>query len=233
MNTKYSCGNCGFIAVGESSEFCARCGSRMVSSTEIASPFASIIAKAAKTQSSGPLAEARSIIDKQKAQAANRIKNASAITVVLADCSISMDTPIGTLQRTKHEHLRIALTDVLKFYPKTKLVAFNNRIKEVSGLADLPEPAGDTDLAGAITYAKRFRPRRTVIISDGQPNDANAALQAADSITGVINAIYCGPESDSQAIAFLQSLTVKYFGTYTVFDGNYKELGVTIRGLLE
>lgn len=168
----------------------------------------------------------------------DRQARASSEIVVLADCSGSMADLIGVGGRSKYRQLQIALEEVWRTWPGLKLVAFAEEPKTVARPEALPPPIGTaTNLARALRFAAQWEPRRTIVISDGLPTDergldgGDAANIAAGEMTGAIDTIYCGPESDTQAIKFLRGLSVRTGGKSATWDG-WRELGAVIRGLL-
>jgi hypothetical protein len=62
------------------------------------------------------------------------------------------------------------------------------------------------------------QPARVIVISDGQPDDEAAALKAADELGCRIDVIYCGPDYDAKAIAFMQRLARLGCGECVVED---------------
>ena len=121
------------------------------------------------------------------------------------------------------------------------LIAFSSAPQVIPGLSDLPEPSGGTALHSALTLCASFRPRHTLIVSDGQPDDAPAALSAADALPGQIDVIYVGPDNDADAMAFMRKLARLGGGRVVVHDmkknnarqpGPPAQLAQAIRGLL-
>lgn len=224
MNVKRQCENCKSEIVSEHSEFCANCGQRLKVCEELTSPLANVIKAAMNSKPDGPLAQMREKIE-------HRTKKASDLVVILADCSGSMAEPIGTLDITKFEHLKIALQDVLRHHPECKVVVFNSAVYPVTG-ATVPPPFGGTDLARGLEFVAKWRPRKTVIISDGLPDSEQAATLAADRMTGIIDTIYCGPDSHP-AIQFLRSLSRDTGGVSIIWNGTQTALASNIRGLIE
>lgn len=172
---------------------------------KLANPLHSLIAQAAKLSETGEAERFR-----------ERFEQSTAEVVILADVSSSMSESAGA--KTKIEMLRDALSSVLAELPTTRLIAFNSLAKEISNATRLPEPSGGTALNLALDAAQPYRPRKTVVISDGQPDDEDQAFAAADRITGVIDVIYCGPDGDAEAIAFMNRLARRTGGTVVRTD---------------
>lgn len=191
---------------------------------EVASPLANIIRKAAEKQVEGPVAKLR-----------KRFTEASGQVFLLCDVSYSMNDFVGNGSMRKCEALQIAVDDVLKHHPKIRVVAFGSIPLELGPNDRMPQAGtslgSGTDLALALECIRPYKPRKTIIITDGMPDDEDAAEEAAEQLTGAIDTIYCGPE-EHPAIHFLKGLAKKYAGTsHMVFDG-YREISETIRGLL-
>lgn len=133
-----------------------------------------------------------------------RADSAGSGTVLLCDCSSSMAERAGS--RTKAELLVEALDGLLPDLPGARIVAFASAVRDCSTPADLPAPAGGTALHLGLDAASVHRPARTVVISDGRPDDASTALAAADLLPGRIDVVYVGPDDDLEAIAFMGQL---------------------------
>lgn len=207
-------------------------------------PLADVIQKAAQSKPDGKVAKLK-----------QRYENCSNEVFCLLDCSGSMRDTMGNLSHSKYEHLLWALKDVVKGVPKLRIVAFGAKVVEIKRPEDLPNelrswnygggdgPTGGTPLHTALKYVRQFKPRKTVVISDGLPDSDKAALDAADRITGAIDTIYCGPDNDPAA-QFLASLARDTGGSdyHTVVINEqvmvagsgpgFRPIGETIRGLL-
>ena len=225
----FECGNCHRNSTAES--FCSECGERILPKQaeapssgggQIASPLSDVIKRAMSAKPQGVVAEA-------KQKVAKRMEKASGEMLVVCDLSGSMAEGIGGLSVSKYEHLEIALEDIRKAFPKVRVVGFNSTVKEIKG--KLPPPGGGTDLAGALKFAGKFRPAKTIIISDGIPDNEHLATCEADTLTGIIDTIYCGPDGHP-AIEFLRSLSRLAGGTSLAWDGFQSQLSANIRGLL-
>lgn len=150
------------------------------------------------------------------AKYAKRRQSAGSATVILADCSASMLESAGS--RAKIQLLQDALDQVRPDMPDAALIAFSSMPVLIDSGWHLPRPDGGTDLAEALNRAARERPARTLVISDGQPDDARAALAAADRLSGRIDVIYVGPDGDDRAIAFMRDLARTGGGRCVVND---------------
>jgi hypothetical protein len=78
-----------------------------------------------------------------------------------------------------------------------------------------PEPDSNTDLAGALRFAKQVDGTGVafVVISDGLPDNPDDALEVAREFVDAISTIHVGPESDSGARRFLERLAKLGRGT--------------------
>jgi hypothetical protein len=129
----------------------------------------------------------------------------------LLDTSGSMDSPVAGGKRridVLADILRVVLPDA----PEARLIAFSDTVVAIAAPADLPEPSGSTALHAALEYATRLRPRRVIIISDGEPDDRGAALRAARALHCPVDAFHAGPEDDHAAIAFLRNVCLSGHG---------------------
>lgn len=136
--------------------------------------------------------------------------------VILADVSGSMSD--RAQEGTKIERLREALGSIWAETPGASLIAFNGNVMPLEGPDDLPSPTGGTALHLALRAAAAMRAASVVVISDGRPDDEEAALDVAREIPGAIDALYVGPEDDAQAIAFMKKLGRIGGGTVVVKD---------------
>lgn len=190
--------------------------------SELSSVLRDIVSKAAKapTGNTGEIARIK-----------KRFEGCSNDTVVLCDVSSSMNDMIGSLSLRKIQHLKIALTDLLSAHPDAIIIAFGSTAQIIRAPDDLSENLwGSTNLCAGLDLAAKLKPRRTVIISDGMPDDKNGAATMVDNLTGQVDTIYCGPDGHP-AIQYLQSLSRAGGGRHMTFDG-CRELAPMIRGLL-
>jgi hypothetical protein len=136
--------------------------------------------------------------------------------VILCDVSESMNLMAGGKRRI--EHLREALLAVVPTVPSAQLIAFGSIPTTIPGPEYLINPSGGTALHLALEAAAAYRPSRTVVISDGRPDNEWKALAAANLLTGLIDVIYCGPASDHRAIEFMERLARSAGGRVIVRD---------------
>lgn len=191
---------------------------------DLSNIFAGVIAQAAQAPAETGAVE----------RFARRVRDAGTAQVILLDVSGSMADLAGG--RRKIEILRDALAATLPASPGATLIAFASRPEPLASLAALPEPHGGTALHLALDAAAVHRPRHTLVVSDGQPDDAQAALDAAERLTGRIDVIYVGSDSDAAAVAFMRRLARTGGGSAVVHDVAKRTppalLAQEIRGLL-
>lgn len=77
---------------------------------------------------------------------------------------------------------------------------------------DIPEPGGGTPLHKALELAKENGPRKVVVVSDGFPDDANAAIKVAEDMGIPIDTYYVGP-TPSEGEGFMRRLAEATKGT--------------------
>jgi len=159
-----------------------------------------------------------------------RFASAGTGQVIVADVSGSM-ADLAWGGKRKIEVLREALAGA----PPARLIAFSSSPSEIASSAELPEPGGGTAMHRALDAASAIRPERTLVISDGQPDDEGLALASAERLSGAIDVLYIGPDGDYAAIAFMRALARAGAGRYASHDlrrAGAMLLGQTIRGLL-
>jgi hypothetical protein len=160
--------------------------------TSVTNPLQAIIASAAKSTPA---------VTGETARHQARFAAAGTARLILCDVSASMGLPAGG-NRRRIDHLRDALRHVQR--PEHRVMAFSVDAAWVNGV--LPEPHGCTDMALAIERAWPERPVATLVISDGEPDSPEQALAAAARLSGTINVLYCGDETNLEAINFMRRL---------------------------
>lgn len=177
----------------------------------LANPLAAAIAAAKKS-----LPETTGVT----ATYARRLDGAGPDTVLVLDCSGSMSDSTGT--KSKITVLREAVAavcgDPSGRYFGPRLIVFSSHADEVHAPAAIPAPNGGTALHLGLARAATLRPRRTIVISDGKPDDAAAAFREADAMSGTIDVIYCGPDSDTAAKDFMAALAKRGGGRMRAHD---------------
>lgn len=155
--------------------------------------------------------------------------------VVLADVSPSMaEADGGTRERKTRFQL---LVTALQSLPKeVRIVAFSGTTYETSAAnVRLDMERGGTALHLAIDAAAKYKPVRTIIISDGEPDSEQLARQALDKLTGIVDVIYCGSPTNAAARNFLESLARAGAGGFYQTGDQVdvaKQLPAVIAGLL-
>ncbi|MES2879168.1 MAG: vWA domain-containing protein [Pseudomonadota bacterium] len=153
-------------------------------------------------------------------------------SVILADYSDSMASAAWGGQR-KIDVLRQAVTGARQQKP-ARLIVFSASAREVD---TIPEPQGNTNLVEGLRQALAYDPGVTLVISDGRPDRPDLALKEAAKFRGVIDALYIGPESDTEAIAFMRRLAAAAGGRAQINDlaklGGPATLLSSIAGLLQ
>lgn len=160
--------------------------------SDLINPFDSILQQAAKLPESGAL--------KPVTRRLNALSN---VSIILIDVSGSMAETIESHKR-KIDLLREALDRPL--FEHEVAVAFHSVVLRLYSLQDIPEPCGGTALHAAIAQSIPYLPARTLVISDGKPDDPKQALCLAEKLSGIINTLYIGLEQDTEARAFMRQL---------------------------
>jgi hypothetical protein len=133
--------------------------------------------------------------------------------VALVDTSGSMAQREGGRRRI--DLLTDVLQQALGADPTIRIITFGSAPEELTGTEPgrnlrLPEPCGSTALHLALErVAQGPRPSRLVVISDGRPDDPQAALAAAKALAPIIiDAYYVGPDDERAAIGFMRALSL-------------------------
>lgn len=172
--------------------------------SNLSNPLEQILAQAAQLPESGALKKVNL-----------RINAEGENSVILFDVSLSMNELLQSGER-KIDILRSVFRR-----PKADneiAIAFSSSAAIIPDFASIPHPNGNTNLAQAISLAATYKPRTTLVISDGMPDSQDEALSAAQKLTGVINCLFIGNEDDKCAIAFMKKLSRLGCGQATVCD---------------
>lgn len=153
-------------------------------------------------------------------------------SVIFLDVSASMNESVGSLR--KIDILRQALERPL--LSTEFAIAFNSVPTMIPSLYHIPLPCGNTALHLALIEAQKLRPKQSLVVSDGLPDDPEQCLVVASTLSGIINCLYIGDESNSEAIEFMRRLSMTGCGRSDVCDVrfvmNQQRLAPAIRGLL-
>lgn len=140
--------------------------------------------------------------------------------VAIVDTSASMTERDSRGGRSRYE---VACEELAQLQNvnrgKIAILAFSDRCIFVPGGVP-PLLNSNTDLAGALRFARVADTGnvRFVIISDGEPDQADAALSEARRYRGRIDVIYVGPEARPAGREFLQRLAQARGGALLTAD---------------
>ena len=171
------------------------------------------------------------VAQREGASLAETFLNCDLITLV--DTSGSMEARDGRGQRQRYEVACEELATLQGKHPgKIGVIAFSdNAMFCPAGVPTFFK--GGTDVAKALQYAKiaDVQGITFVVISDGHPDDAEAALKIARTYTVRIDAIYVGPEDNPRGREFLQKLTAASGGR-TLTTDRAAELAASVETLM-
>lgn len=140
---------------------------------------------------------------------------ADATHVVVVDVSGSMANADSRGGRRRIDVAREELAKLQAQHPgRLAIIGFSERARFLPG-GVVPEAETNTDLAGALGYARRVDGTglALVVITDGQPDDATAALAEAQRFTCRIDVVFVGDEADAGAQLFCKLLARSGRGT--------------------
>lgn len=149
----------------------------------------------------------------------------STSVVICADIS-------GSMQGAKIGRLRIELS---KLWPeiKARLIVFNYDAMWIDGPEDLPMPEGGTNIAAALNLAATVWPSEVIVISDGLPQNEQAALNSAARLPGTISVLFVGNDDDYKGAEFMRHLALVGGGMYAHRDlAKNLAIGDELRGML-
>jgi Mg-chelatase subunit ChlD len=156
----------------------------------------------------------------------------NADVVIIVDTSGSMDANDAGNGLSRYEKACQELKNLQASLPgKLALLSFSDDV--IFCPSGVPfNYQGGTDLTRALKFAKMadVKGMRFIVISDGQPNDEQEALNVAKTFKNRIDTIFVGPEGGSGQ-AFLRRLA-KASGGQGVTSAQVKELESTVKHLL-
>lgn len=154
-------------------------------------------------------------------------------TVVLVDCSGSMYAEDSRGGKRRYD---VACEELAKLQARNSgkigVIAFSDDAIFVPG--GVPPMLGSgTALHKALRFARvaDVPGIRFVVISDGQPDSPEEALQEASKYKARIDTVYVGPESERSGALFLARLAAAHGGSQVTAD-RAKELASTIQQLM-
>ena len=148
-------------------------------------------------------------------------------SLLLVDCSGSMGNYIATGGR-RIDALRTVVASLRETHP-VPVAAFGANGPWTVVVDDIPEPDGSTPLAGAIDFGREQGATHLVIVTDGCPDDAGRAYEAARRFGNPIDTFFIGNRGEHGA-SFCAELARMTGGTAHLNDlGKPKELASQIR----
>lgn len=129
--------------------------------------------------------------------------------VLLCDVSGSMSSMADSPGERRIDALRGAVSAI-----RTRGIPFRQAVfsSDVMWSDVIPEPTGGTNMAGAFRFCAAINPEHVIIVSDGEPDNQEAALAEAKALKCKIDVFYVGPSSDVRCKTFLESLATSTGG---------------------
>lgn len=138
---------------------------------------------------------------------------------LLIDCSSSMRERMQN-GRSRIAGLRSVVEQIERERP-TPLVAFgpfSYGDTPAQFVTTVPDASGGTPLAETIDFAKANGATRVVVISDGEPNNPEGAMEAAARFGGRIDVVFVGDAGPYSGAEFLDRLAQSTGGERFVGD---------------
>lgn len=154
----------------------------------------------------------------------------SNVCCLLLDTSGSMNSPCrGTDKRIDMLRQAVEAID----WQNYRLFTFDNTCRELTNPESLICSSGGTNLATGLSTIAKLKPCKTIVISDGEPNNEDDAIAEARKLTGTISTVYIG-DDDKKAIAFMRKLSALGCGGSFVQDlgQGHAQLTTTINRLM-
>jgi len=163
----------------------------------LTNPLQDIIAQAANLPDSGT---AKQYQRRVEPTFRNRVSDQQ---MLVLDISGSMAQRVGGSSDRKIDILERAVAQLP--WQTYHILLFNSATQWWSG-GGMPLPSGGTAMHIALAVVKDLRPRTTLVVSDGEPDDERQTLAAAKKLSGVINTLYIGSDDNQAAISFMRRL---------------------------
>jgi len=130
--------------------------------------------------------------------------------VVIIDVSGSMANKDDGKEKTRFEIANDELATVQTNNPgHVAVIEFSDSARLIPYGA-LSQPDGTTNVAAALMLAKSmdgFEDIKFILVSDGEPNNAEMAFQIGRQFHNPINTIYVGPKNNPSGAEFLKKLS--------------------------
>lgn len=125
-------------------------------------------------------------------------------TLFLLDVSGSMGEKSG--DKRKIDHLRLVINN----YPMGRKICFSSNVDKGD---KIPEPNGSTNLARALRHISGMpnKPKRIVLVSDGEPDSESDALTEANHMELPIDIVFIG-NKESKGQLFMEKLAARTGG---------------------
>ena len=138
------------------------------------------------------------------------LRGASGDRCLLLDVSGSMDARDlgGVDRRSRWEAM---LDEVREFDGIERVFWFSANCQEVGRLGDVPYPQSMTYMAEAFDHLKAQGIKHAVLVTDGRPDDEDAALQSASGLK--LDIVYIGPPPAPKLLSRLAQATGGQYGT--------------------
>jgi hypothetical protein len=150
---------------------------------------------------------------------------------ILLDTSGSMNHKCRG-EETRLDILRQAIATLN--WQTSKIFSFNSIVTAIETPNEIEIAGGGTNLARALETIIPLNPCRTIVISDGDPDDENRALAVAEKLTGTISTLFIGDDGDKSAIAFMKKLATLGCGSTSIssLDRGHAQLAQKIDRLI-
>lgn len=137
-------------------------------------------------------------------------------SLLLVDCSESMSERVRSGER-RIDALRKVVATLRETHP-VPMAAFGLRTAgQVEVVETVPAPQGGTPIDLAIAFGGEQGATHLVLVTDGEPNDADAAFEAARIFGGPVDVFYIGDGND-RGYRFCVDLAKQTGGTCGLTD---------------
>ena len=147
---------------------------------------------------------------------------------LLLDTSYSM---ISVVEYQNGQPIRAIdnLRTLAEQFKQLRKFSFNSTVQEVGGW--IPEPVGRTNLTKAFQYLKQQDCKHIVLLTDGQPDDEESALQEAIGLK--VDVYYIGSRETPDFLLRLTKQCGGSVGQSALLADNLTQIGQVITDYLE